>query len=101
MEEFLNQLKQLSTSDWIQMFAAIGQCTSGVGALIAAWFAYITIRQMRQQSEQMRLQAEVERKGFIAQYGPKLYVKWSSENHVIPNVPLGKRPSSKASGTRA
>jgi hypothetical protein len=85
---------QLSLADWIQLFAVVGQCASGVGALLAAWFAYRTVNQIQIQSEQMRSQVETERSSFIAQYGPKLYVNWTSEDHVTAKPSLDKFPQS-------
>ncbi|MCX7840625.1 MAG: hypothetical protein N2559_14415, partial [Anaerolineae bacterium] len=78
-------LGQLSISDWIQVFAALGQCTSGIGAMLAALFAYFTIRQMKVESERKR-------KDFIIQYGPKIHVQWSKENNVAADALWDKFP---------
>jgi hypothetical protein len=66
---------QLQTSDWIQIFVAIGQIASGVGALVAAYFAYRSTREMKNQSIVLRDQ-------FISQYGPKISVEYILENHL-------------------
>jgi hypothetical protein len=78
----------LTLTDWVQILAAIGQCVAGIGAMLAAGFAVLTINQMRQQSE-------VQKREFAIRYGPKLYIDWSAENHIASTAALDHFPQNE------
>ena len=72
-------------NEWIQVASSIGQCISAVGAMLASLFAYITIREMKNQSL-------LQKSELLIQYGPKLHIEWipeasnsHSDNHCFPD----------------
>lgn len=65
---------------WADILAAIGQLGSAMAAAIAAYFAYRTVNEMKQQtmttSQEMRSQTEIMLRTFRLSYAPHLLVDW-------------------------
>jgi hypothetical protein len=70
------ELQNLMPFDnWLKLFTTIGQMLAGIGALIAAWYAYRTVKNLGNQSEIMQ-------KDYLSRFGPKLHISWQPTDNI-------------------
>ena len=78
----------MTSIQW-EALAAISQLIAGLGTLLAAWFAFMTVRQMREDSRLLR-------KEFTANFGAQMRISWAAEDRVNPVDVKPKFPSNSA-----
>jgi hypothetical protein len=77
-------LGKLTIVDWIQIFSAMGQCLSAVGAFLAARYALQSVREMKKQSNVAKQDYDLTVENFISSKGPRFQVKWSDDHMTLP-----------------